>query len=535
MGTELLIGIFFLIYTVNNALYLELIESVFDVKSKIGKKIIFSILTGTLGASMLVMFGSMSALGYSIMLAVYVIAVMAFYPKQTIMTRMVCVLQFNLHIMVARAVISSVVSVMRGITIYEISADIDAFWVILIYTALLCAIFTAGLLKLIPKQQLRIMGKKINEMILYLAILIAANIYMIANGNIYIHEIEYAWLPVHQIIASTMWLLAAYIGVFMLVGFDMMRERKKETEKDTIYRQVLESRSLAVLEINCTQDKIIRATRGGKTEALLDESYTDYIKRILKKAVLPEDYDTVFEHQSPLNIIKQFEVGNIMLTHTCKSVMSDDSLRWVRSTISSTKNEKTGDIIAVLTIIDDIHDAKVTELKLKRKAETDPLVGAYNKKTTEILIRNHLELNQFGVLFMIDLDNFKSINDNFGHAYGDEVLKEVYGKLTHHFRTGDIIGRIGGDEFIVFLKGIIPIEDILKKATEVCKSIHVTYTQNGVSVEISSSVGISLCPLHANTFEDLYHMADMAMYTCKKESKNGYAIYNQSCVNQSKK
>ncbi len=207
--------------------------------------------------------------------------------------------------------------------------------------------------------------------------------------------------------------------------------------------------------------------------------------------------------------------------------MPNGSVRWVRSQISAKKDEKTEDIIAVIAYVDDVHDSKIKEEELKRKAQIDPLVGAFNKKATEAHIKAHLNKHKAGVMFMIDLDNFKSINDNFGHKYGDEVLKEVYDKIARHFRAKDIIGRVGGDEFVAFSLNNIKTEEIERKAGEICKSINKTYSVDDVHVEISSSIGVAISPEHGKVFDELYHKADMAMYERKKKSKNGYSIFNK--------
>ncbi len=525
MKLEILIAIFVIIFSINNIIYLRLIERIFDVNSKKTKIYSFSFLNSIVGMSMLVLFGTMSALGYSIMLGVYIITIMSFYPKQAFITKFVCVLQFNVQIMVGRALISSIVAMITGTRIIDLSTDPISFWAILICTALLNSVFSLSLLKFIPHQNMRIIGKKTEGMILYLSILTFANLYLIANGNVYLHEINYEWLPLHQIIVAITWLAITYIGIFMLVGFDILRERKDELEKNALLSQVLESRSIAILEVNCTKDSLVRVIRGGSPEELSGCTYTEYSKQILTKIAYPPHLEDAINHESLEYIIEQFEQGASTLTHTCKVLMPEGEYRWVRSSISISKDKTTDDIMAIITIIDDVHEAKEREIKLKLKAQLDPLVGAYNKAATQNIISDLLQKGKIGILFMIDLDNFKSINDNFGHAYGDQVLKDVYAAILDHFRSNDVIGRIGGDEFIAYLVGRVPVNEILRKATELCKSLNMKYTVGDITVEISASVGISISPMHGNTFEELYHNADIAMYTCKKSTKNGFVIF----------
>ncbi len=163
-------------------------------------------------------------------------------------------------------------------------------------------------------------------------------------------------------------------------------------------------------------------------------------------------------------------------------------------------------------------------------AQTDQLTGLYNKKTTEIFIANILQNQRMAdsvyALFIIDADNFKSVNDTFGHLYGDIVLTQLADHLKSLFRSNDIIGRIGGDEFIVFLRDTSNIDLVHKKADEICAAFKKTYTENSISVEMTASVGISLFPVHGTTFNELYKNADIALYKVKTSGKARYEIYD---------
>ncbi len=103
---------------------------------------------------------------------------------------------------------------------------------------------------------------------------------------------------------------------------------------------------------------------------------------------------------------------------------------------------------------------------------------------------------------IVDIDNFKSVNDNLGHVFGDKVLFEVSKHLKPIFRKDDIVGRIGGDEFIVFLKIFILLR--IPKAEKICDIFRNSYTENKKTYKISGTVGISFVPEHGTVFEELY-------------------------------
>ncbi len=524
MRIETLFIIFNVVFFINNLFYLNLVEGVFNVRNNKLRVTLFSLITSLVGSIMLLFFGSMSALGYTIMLVVYVITVMTFYKNQSLMTQMAFVLHFNLHIMVARGIITSILALGLNTTIINLSENPTSFWIVLILTSMLCSVFTIALLLLIPRKYLRVMGQNTQAMGLYTVILSVANIYMIANGNVYIHDIPYDLLPVHQIIASTTWLTASYVGIFLVIGFDILQEKRD----NWIYKQSLEHNSIIIAQVNCSKDVFVNIKTRGIDGALDNSCYSEYATEFLKERISEKDYNDVLRYMSIENIIKKYNNGTTELKKEFSAKMSNGEERWLRSVITIRQDKYTGDVFALITVTDDVHEAKVKEIELADTAQRDPLVGAYNKKATQDIIDSLLENEIGGAMLMIDLDNFKAINDNYGHVYGDEVLKEVHKKMQINVRSDDIIGRIGGDEFIVFLKHIDNIKEITKKASIICNSINKVYSKDGLDIEISSSVGIVLAPKHGDNFKELYHNADLAMYARKKASKNGYMLFDEN-------
>ncbi len=169
--------------------------------------------------------------------------------------------------------------------------------------------------------------------------------------------------------------------------------------------------------------------------------------------------------------------------------------------------------------------------KLTKLSETDSLTGLYNRSSTEHLIKETLRQRRDAdgghTLMIIDIDNFKEVNDNIGHMYGDAVLTQLSDSLTEIFRSDDIIGRLGGDEFFVLVKNCFDDDVLADKAMDICKAFEKTYHEVGAPVTISASIGIAKSPEHAQDFETLYQYADIALYSVKAGGKNGYAIYSK--------
>ncbi len=532
MSTEILILIFVIVFSITNVFYIELIERMFNTKQNRLVTTISIILVATLGALMLELFGSMSALGYTIMLTLYSIMVMILYPKQSIPTKVAGLLSFNIHIMVIRALVVAIAAYIFNINIYDLMQDPNTFWLTLIYTSLVCCIITIAMLRFIPARFLNVVNQKTEYLNLYIAILLLANIYMILNGNVYIYDLDFEGLLFHQILASLTWLFATYICMFMLVGLDILKEYREAAADDIIYRQVVAGHAISIMEMNCSKDQIIRLSIKDKEQQISGSSYSQYAEQALKDLIYPDDYDLIFKQRAIPNIISRYQEGIKEDSLNVRIILEDNSLKWVRSFVSAGPDTQSGDILALIALMDDIHDTKIKELDLEHQAQIDPLLGAYNKKATEQYIYDHLNKNKAGSLLMIDLDNFKAINDNFGHLYGDDVLKEAYLKIVNNFRSDDIIGRVGGDEFVVFIVNLLSREELARKAEDLCQQLQQTYQQEGIKVTISCSIGIANAPEHGLVFEELYQKADLAMYICKKDLKNGYQIYHSGLEKQ---
>lgn len=187
---------------------------------------------------------------------------------------------------------------------------------------------------------------------------------------------------------------------------------------------------------------------------------------------------------------------------------------------------KPSSLIARLT---DITEQKERMIELLERAETDPLTRLYNKIETQRGIESYLnsrEPEQKCALLIIDLDNFKGINDNLGHQFGDAVLVDISTKIKKLFSEDDIIGRIGGDEFVVFMKDIPNEEIVMKKAAGICNAFHQSYTGEQQDYKISGSIGVSICPDHGSSFDELYRKSDLALYEAKHLGKDCFKIYS---------
>ena len=131
-------------------------------------------------------------------------------------------------------------------------------------------------------------------------------------------------------------------------------------------------------------------------------------------------------------------------------------------------------------------------------------------------------------LLILDVDNFKQINDNRGHMFGDMVLRNVADVLNRQFRGEDILSRIGGDEFLIFMTCVPDVDTVRKRMSMVLASIQEMFTQRGIIFHPTCSIGAAFHPNDGLDFTTLFQRADLAMYAAKDKGKSRYQVYDPS-------
>ena len=163
---------------------------------------------------------------------------------------------------------------------------------------------------------------------------------------------------------------------------------------------------------------------------------------------------------------------------------------------------------------------------IKNKSQKDALTGLWNRNYTEDAVNKLFENGENGALMMIDMDNFKAINDNYGHIAGDRTLKIFAETLEEYCGTEDILCRIGGDEFVVFVRSARSKNELSNLAgdilTDLCRKLDECKFETNSSV----SIGIAQAPDDGTEFKELYNAADKALYYVKQNGKNSFHFYS---------
>lgn len=170
---------------------------------------------------------------------------------------------------------------------------------------------------------------------------------------------------------------------------------------------------------------------------------------------------------------------------------------------------------------------------LNNKAQVDQLTGIYNKRSFETKVESalkHARRNTYFAVILFDVDNFKSVNDTYGHDFGDKVLAGAGEIMRKTFRSDDYLGRLGGDEFCVFmtLSAYMTREECVnlvgKKASELCRAFDTHRFEEKPDFKVSISAGAAIYPFNGSSFSSLYKAADGVLYISKKKGKNTFTI-----------
>ena len=312
---------------------------------------------------------------------------------------------------------------------------------------------------------------------------------------------------------------------------DITRQKEAEISyvKEEQYRQAMLSDALYWAQVDLTTDTVEKFVDDKKlfAEAGQYKKYSVFVREMGSRRVHIEEREKYWETFKPEALKRAFEEGKKEINFENRRADEMGNFIWFVSTAYLLQDPLTGELKG-LVCLKDINDKKRRELELKYESQMDMLTGVYNKKTTENVISDYLksDAGRTGehAFLIVDIDDFKKINDKYGHLHGDRMLREIAEQLKHSFRKKDVVGRIGGDEFVVFMRGILDGRAAEESARKVCELFREKY--HG-SEDISCSIGVAYYPKDGSTYEELYKKSDIALYEAKNSGKNTSLVYRE--------
>ncbi len=171
----------------------------------------------------------------------------------------------------------------------------------------------------------------------------------------------------------------------------------------------------------------------------------------------------------------------------------------------------------------------------RKQADTDLLTGLTIRAAAQAEIERHLvSTEESGVLMLLDLDRFKPVNDRLGHQVGDEVLIGVASDLKKMFRASDVLSRLGGDEFIIYMKGVPERSWAEQRAEQVVRTVRRWVGEGETHIQVTASVGVVTTDMVPRSYDELYRAADIAMYFAKADGGNGAVFYSKNLLGEAR-
>lgn len=235
------------------------------------------------------------------------------------------------------------------------------------------------------------------------------------------------------------------------------------------------------------------------------------------------DAFTFYKNFTRKYIKEIFSQGRRDIVMEYRRILPNGKIRWVQDIVKFLVNPENNHL-SVALISRDIDARKKKEASLLKAAETDEMTGVLNRAAVTKKITTFLGtegLNSSHALFMIDIDNFKRLNDTLGHQEGDRLLADLVAAVKACFRNTDLIGRVGGDEFFVLMKHC-PARYIAEYKASALMSAIGNVCSAYKKYDISASVGISIYPADGTSLTELYKNADNALYYAKQHGKHTF-------------
>lgn len=296
----------------------------------------------------------------------------------------------------------------------------------------------------------------------------------------------------------------------------------------TVFQEAAEQLYENIYEIDVTHNRAANEATSHYFESLGAPPNIPYDKAlsvIAAKQIKEEYRQGYLDTFSPENLLRVYEHGTENLRYDFMTTNDGENYYWMRITahLFFWGDDSS---LRMLVYRENIDAQMQRELYWFNQMQKDSLTNLLNKAATQDRIRSLLSRQPVGsfAFFILDIDNFKGANDRLGHAAGDAVLVEFSRTLKAQFQDTDIVGRIGGDEFVVF----VPVPDgetARRKAESLVSEMQRRVCADTGDWLISTSIGVALAPQDGTEFENLYKHADAALYEAKKRGKNGFIFY----------
>lgn len=315
-------------------------------------------------------------------------------------------------------------------------------------------------------------------------------------------------------------IICSVIALLIYGIFYIVRANSELKMQNKRYKILSEISNEYIYEYNVKKDVLLLSEKSAKLLGVVGsiESYSC----ILKNSLVNLDEENISDAMNLKPLLERIDKTYEISLPLANGEVGDFK---VINTILYGSNRKVEYIIGKLV---DISEEKAEKQALLRKAQRDGMTGLYNAATSKDLIVKMLSNKEIGnqdAFILLDVDYFKEINDSHGHYTGNQVLQDLATSLKNTFRSTDVVGRLGGDEFCVYLQNV-PSAKFVQVKCQLLKEL-VSKTDEGITVSLS--IGIVLIN-EKKAYKEMFQQADYALYEAKRNGRNQVAIYNDEIL-----
>ncbi len=312
--------------------------------------------------------------------------------------------------------------------------------------------------------------------------------------------------------------------VVLIDPADHERAMELEYLRQTDFYEAMLSETIAYAEVDL-ESGYFKASGGlwksYETECRKSgKTFSEVMQQHVREVVTEEYSEQYCQLLCTENMLAMYQEGESTRKFSFQRKISEE-YRWMKLVVHIFKEHFSKNMYALL-YLEDIDIEKKEELAREHAASRDPLTSVLNRTAFENSVSRYMQEEEHpsGALVVVDLDHFKSINDTYGHPEGDIALKRLTQILITTFRRHDIIGRLGGDEFLVFIKDITDRSTLAKRMDELYSSL-----RESEGIPFTCSAGITLISGEGFSYEESLKQADVALYQSKVRGRNVYSYY----------
>lgn len=526
-----------------------------NIKPSFWYKLAFGSLNGTI-AIVAEVFTTSNA-PYIIMIFVPLITVLEIISisKNPLWVYVVILGAFVINVSVMYNIVVAVLGISSP-TISQTLEPLDYRVLIFSLTLFICTIAELLLTKFLPIRELNFIVYRVNRsimMVVYMYIVSitllvvsftsAPVIYVVSGEETLLRTIYF------EMILKDMVMLAGGYVILLFCCRDARNEfatisLKKDLHWEKEFRASTQTKALCSYSYNATRERLEYEHPVFTTyaEDPCSVNYYDLVQYYIDFVVHPEDRERVLSELVKKDISQkatsklltaQFRLNREILLRLLNNVeiqaLSQDSARewiWVEARDTCITDINSGDLIVYVDLFN-VEDTVQEKEKLVTAATMDALTGVYNRASAEIRIQDFLSSkNKDGAFFIFDLDNFKLVNDTYGHPEGDKVLQEVAKILKSIFRSEDVVARLGGDEFCVFAPGMVSMDAVNRCVVPLLERCCFEYDSPKGKFVVTMSIGVTFVSGTDYKYSSLYECADKALYSAKEAGKNQWKLYD---------